>query len=109
MEAKVAKLQAATIEAEQDVRKHLELVDDATKRLQAAKALLKQIDPDEQEKIMVNDTNLPELLDLLARATHEYESSLNRYETNKKYLALLKAKIGKAKRDSVQTMKNEKM
>ena len=96
MEAKVAKLQAATIEAEQDVRKHLELVDDATKRLQAAKALLKQIDPDEQEKIMVNDTNLPELLDLVARATHEYETSLNRYETNKKYLALLKAKIGKA-------------
>ena len=48
---------------------------------------------EEQEKIQVTDTKLPELLDLLATASENYETSQQRYETNKRYLDMLKHKI----------------
>ena len=95
MEAKLDQLQAATDSAQKDMLYNLELLDDATERVRAAKALLRQMPQEDQEKIQVNDTALPELLDLLARATEDYEVSQKKYETNKRYLDLLKQKMGR--------------
>uniref|UniRef100_A0A7S1ZQ15 Uncharacterized protein n=1 Tax=Trieres chinensis TaxID=1514140 RepID=A0A7S1ZQ15_TRICV len=94
MEGKLAQLQAATDEAEKQVLENLRALDDATQRVKVAKSLLRSLDAEEQEKILVTDTKLPELLDLLAHATEKYETSQKKYETNMKYLALLKLKMG---------------
>ena len=94
MEDKIAKLEAATAQAEKDMQQHLALLSDATERVRVAKALLKSMPKEEQEKIQVTDTKLPELLDLLATASESYETSQQRYETNKWYLDMLKQKMG---------------
>lgn len=94
MEDKIAKLEAATAQAEKAVLRDLEVLSDATERVRIAKALLKQMPKDDQEKYPVTDTKLPELLDLLATATENYETSQQRYETNKRYLDMLKHKMG---------------
>eukprot|EP00562_Extubocellulus_spinifer_P003764 CAMPEP_0178538372 /NCGR_PEP_ID=MMETSP0696-20121128/37071_1 /TAXON_ID=265572 /ORGANISM="Extubocellulus spinifer, Strain CCMP396" /LENGTH=124 /DNA_ID=CAMNT_0020170629 /DNA_START=181 /DNA_END=555 /DNA_ORIENTATION=+ len=96
MEAKLTQLEAATEAAEKSMLQNLEALDDATERVRAAKMLLRQMPLEDQEKIQVNDTKLPELLDLLARATEEYEVSQKTYETNKRYLDLLKKKLGRS-------------
>mmetsp|Transcript_28232 Transcript_28232/g.81640 ORF Transcript_28232/g.81640 Transcript_28232/m.81640 type:complete len:119 (-) Transcript_28232:1180-1536(-) len=94
MEDKIAKLEAATSQAEKDVLRDLELLSDATERVRVAKALLKQMPQEDQEKIPITDTKLPELLDLLATATENYETSQQRYQTNKRYLEILTRKMG---------------
>lgn len=94
MEAKLAQLEAATEAAQKSMLQNLEALDDATERVKAAKLLLRQMPQEDQEKIQVNDTKLPELLDLLARATEDYEVSQKTFETNKRYLDLLKKKLG---------------
>ena len=94
MEDKIAKLEAATADAEKEVLRNLEVLSDATERVRVAKALLKQMPQEDQEKIAITDTKLPELLDMLALATENYETSQQRYETNKRYLELLRQKMG---------------
>ena len=94
MEAKLAQLEAATEAAQKSMLQNIEALDDATERVKAAKMLLRQMPQEDQERIQVNDTKLPELLDLLARATEEYEISQKTYETNKRYLDLLRKKMG---------------
>ena len=94
MEDKIAKLEAATAYSEKDLLRNLEVLSDATERVRVAKALLKSMPKEEQEKIQVTDTKLPELLDLLATASENYETSQQRYETNKRYLDMLKHKMG---------------
>jgi hypothetical protein len=70
------------------------VLDDACTRVDAAKALLRKLDPEEQAKIQVNDTQLPELLDMEAVAQEQYETSRKRFETNKRYLDSMKEKAG---------------
>ena len=93
MEEKVKKLQIATEEAKKHMdRKKIE-VNDSLQRLTAAKALLKQLSPEDQQKIKVNDTKLPELIGLHQLATEALEEATSRYETNSKYLTLFQAKL----------------
>ena len=94
MEDKIAKLEAATVDAEKEVLRNLEVLSDATERVRVAKALLKQMPQEDQEKIPITDTKLPELLGMLANATETFETSQQRYETNKRYLDILRQKVG---------------
>ena len=94
MEDKVAKLQAASVEAESQMQKHKQVLKGSQERVDAAKALLRQVPEEEQSKIFIADTKLPELLEMHAIAKEEYETSQKRYETNKRYLSLCKEKLG---------------
>jgi hypothetical protein len=94
MEEQVEKLQKATDDAESQMKKNKQLLDDSKLRLDTARDLLKQLDPEEQQRIQVSDTKIPELMDLHAKAKDDYETSLQRYETNKRYLKLFQEKLG---------------
>ena len=93
MDDKIHKLQIATDEAAAQVQQLQGALQDAQQRVQAAKELLKQLDPEEQARIQVNDTALPELLGSLSKCQEEYDVAVKRLETNKKYLRIIKAKI----------------
>jgi phage FluMu gp28-like protein len=90
---KVQKLQLATDEAKECMMKTKAAFDDSLRRLNAAKEALQAMDQEDQERIQVNDTKLPELLDLHRMATEEYNDAKCRYETNLRYLSMLKAKL----------------
>lgn len=92
LEDKISKLQAATDDAEGQLKKHKQALEDSQKRVDAAKAMFKQIPEDEQNKILITDTKLPELLEMHAIAKEEYETSETRYETNQRYLDVYKEK-----------------
>ena len=92
MDAKIAKLQTATDEAESELKSAQAALEDSETRLDAAKQLLKQLDPEEQMKIQVNDTKLPELLELHALAKDRYETAKGRFETNQRYLKMFQEK-----------------
>lgn len=96
MEDKIAKLQVATDEAEAQMKKDKEALEDSQTRVDSAKALLRQLDVEEQNKIPVSDTKLPELLALHTRAKEDYETSQQRYEINKRYLTMYQEKLGKS-------------
>ena len=91
---KALKLQQATDQAEADVNKCFAKVQRSKEAVLAAKTLLANLDEDEQERIMVTDTTLPELLEMLQVDRDAYETAVKRYETNKRYLALYTAKWG---------------
>ena len=60
-----------------------------------AKEALRSMDAEDQKKIMINDTKLPELLELNALAKNSYIESEERHATNMKYVKLIKEKINK--------------
>jgi 3-oxoacyl-ACP reductase-like protein len=90
---KLQRLQLATDEAKDCLSKAKTAFDDSLRRLNAAKEALREMDPEDQERIQVNDTKLPELLDLHSIATEEYNNARSRYETNLRYLTMLKEKL----------------
>ena len=94
LKSKFEKLQKATLTAEEDVRVAQKELEDSSMRLTAAKDLLRQLDPDEQAKIKVGETQLPELLDLHSLAKEKYDSAVIRFETNKRYLSIIEKKMG---------------
>eukprot|EP00553_Chaetoceros_curvisetus_P002406 CAMPEP_0204611948 /NCGR_PEP_ID=MMETSP0717-20131115/63_1 /ASSEMBLY_ACC=CAM_ASM_000666 /TAXON_ID=230516 /ORGANISM="Chaetoceros curvisetus" /LENGTH=94 /DNA_ID=CAMNT_0051623825 /DNA_START=471 /DNA_END=755 /DNA_ORIENTATION=+ len=94
MSDKIAKLEVATDEAKKRMDSTKEAFDDSLRRLEAAKELLREMSPEDQQKIQVNDTKLPELLEMHSMATEAYEEAKKRYETNSRYLELFKAKLG---------------
>lgn len=94
MENKIEKLQEATDEAETQMIKNKQLLDDSKLKVDTAKDLLKQLDPEEQQRIKVCNTKLPELMALHTKAKEEYETSLQRFETNTRYLKLYQEKLG---------------
>ena len=61
--------------------------------LDAAKARLKDLSPQAQENLEVNETDLPELIEAKMAAQAEYDEAKNRYETNQRYVQLLKEKL----------------
>ena len=93
MSDKIRKLQIATENAMEEMNRTKVAYEDSSKRLEAAKELLKGLPPEEQQKIQVNDTKLPELIELHMQATNAYEEAKKRYETNSRYLQLFRAKI----------------
>ncbi len=93
MEDKLAKLKLATTNAEKDMRNAKAVLEDSTKRLNAAKELLRNMDEEDQKKIQINDTKLPELLELHATAKEEYSVAQRRYETNLKYVKIIEDKM----------------
>jgi len=95
MDDKIAKLQAATDEAEEQVKVCKQALDLAETQLNQAKQRLKSLPQEEQEKLQVNDSELPELLETHVRAHNLYDTVLARYNTNKRYLDAFKIKQGK--------------
>ena len=95
MDEKIAKLQEATEDAKTKATEAKTALDDSELRLNTAKDLLKQhLDPEEQERIRVGDTMLPELLQMHAIAKQTHEEAETRYNTNLKYLKAFKEKAG---------------
>ena len=94
MSDKVKKLQIVTEEAMEQMNKTKSAFEDSLRRLEAAKELLREMSPEDQQKIQVNATKLPELIEMHANATEAYEEAKKRYETNSRYLQLFKAKLG---------------
>lgn len=93
MEDKIAKLQAATDEAEKQVEVCRQALEMAEKDLSDAKAKYRQLPMEEQEKLQVNDTELPELIETHLRAKNLLETVEAKYATNKRYLQVFKAKL----------------
>lgn len=85
-DSKIAKLKDATDKAKEEMdQKHRE-VKDSQERLDVAKELLQSLEPEEQLKIKMSDTKLPELIAMHQLAQDAYETAVKRYETNQKYL-----------------------
>ena len=92
MTSAVEKLQKATEEANLKFSEAQLALDDSQGRLDDAKEALQHLDKEEQEKIKVTDTMLPELLEMHALAKETFDVAKKRYETNKRYLAIYEAK-----------------
>ena len=92
MDKKIAKLEAATEEAKVQATIYKKRMDDVSRRLAEEKDKLRNLDSETKNKLQVNDTELPQLLEANILAKQEYKSWLARYETNKRYLEMMKAK-----------------
>ena len=92
MDKKIAKLQVVTDTAEENMKRSRKEFEEASERLSKAKDRLRSLRAEEQANMQVNDTELPELIDLHARAKEEYEMWKGRYETNENYLSIFKGK-----------------
>ncbi|KAL3796378.1 hypothetical protein HJC23_004175 [Cyclotella cryptica] len=68
----------------------------ASATLDAAKDKLRSLNPEAQADLQVNDTELPELLEAKMIAQGEYDEAKKRYETNQRYVAVLREKLAKA-------------
>jgi hypothetical protein len=88
MDDKVLKLKQATDQAEADVNSWFAKLKKSEEAVLAAKALLAHLDEDEQVRIMVTDTKLPELLGMLQVDRDAYETAVKRFKTNARYLEL---------------------
>ena len=92
MSDKVEKLRVAAEGAKERMDRAKAAFEDSLRRIDAAKEALREMDKEDQKKIMINDTQLPELIDFHSIATEEYDEAKSRYETNLRYLELFKAK-----------------
>lgn len=94
MEDKIAKLQAATDEAKEQMIASKQALEMAEQHLANAKAKYKALPIEQQELLQVNDTELPELIETHLEAKSLYETVEARYQTNQRYLEAFKAKCG---------------
>lgn len=92
MDDTVNKLQQATDQADAAVKACFAKLKRSEDAVMMAKTLLKDLDEEDQGRIKVADTRLPELLGILQNDKEAYETAVNRYETNKRYLELYKTK-----------------
>mmetsp|Transcript_30154 Transcript_30154/g.44672 ORF Transcript_30154/g.44672 Transcript_30154/m.44672 type:complete len:101 (-) Transcript_30154:210-512(-) len=90
MEDKIAKLEAATGEAQTEMNRLKDKFDEAIKNLDEAKDLLRNLDAETQKNVQITDTEIPELLESKAQAQDEYETAKTRYETNARYLRVFR-------------------
>ncbi len=89
MDEKIAKLQAATDEAHAQLEVCKRALEEADAALSKAKDKYRALSAQLQESgdnLMVNDTELPELIETQIRAKNVYETVEKRYNTNKRYL-----------------------
>ena len=96
LEQKIAKLEAATKEAQSQVLVAKQALDIATQQLSDAKERYRNLSISDQERLQVNDTELPELLETQLRAKNVYDTVVGRFETNQRYLAVMKQKLSKS-------------
>ena len=94
MEDKVVKLQAATDEAYRHMMDCHDAMGLTAQQLEEAKRLYKELPPNEQEQLQMNDTDLPERIQAHILAKNLYETATARYQTNQRYLDAWKAKMG---------------
>ena len=64
----------------------------ASDALEAAKNKLKQLSPEAQQNLEFNDTELPDLISAKMLAESEVDAARKRYETNEKYLMIMREK-----------------
>ncbi len=95
MEEKIKKLDEATTAAQLALLDAESKLAAASNALEAAKSRLKQLSPEAQQNIQFNDTELPDLISAKMEAELEVENARNRYETNEKYLTLIREKHSK--------------
>mmetsp|Transcript_18172 Transcript_18172/g.20980 ORF Transcript_18172/g.20980 Transcript_18172/m.20980 type:complete len:93 (+) Transcript_18172:68-346(+) len=86
MDDKISKLEQATENARKEVEEQKVAVEESEKAVMVAKALLRELSPEEQEKIQITDTKFPDLLASHQTIQDAYEVSVKKYETNMKYL-----------------------
>ena len=91
-EEKLAQLEEATSIAQSVLSEKGTNLASASRALENSKNKLKSLEPEVQQTLLVNDTDLPELIDAKMIAQHEYDEALRRCEMNQKYLALLREK-----------------
>ena len=93
LEQKIQQLEDATNSAQSDLTKKQSALTLASNELTKAKTKLKAtLSPEAQQTIQVNDTELPELLSAKMIAQEEYEEAKKRYDTNQRYLLIMKEK-----------------
>ena len=64
--------------------------------LEAAKVKLKQLSPEAQQNLEFNDTELPDLISAKMLAEAECDVAKKRYESNEKYLMIIREKHSKS-------------
>lgn len=96
LQDKLLKLEEATATAHADLLEKESQLKSAVEALVATEAKLKALSPDAQAALQVNDTEIPELLEAKAIAQIEYDDAKKRYETNQRYVELMKEKVAKS-------------
>ena len=92
MDDTILKLQQASDQADAAVKDCFAKLKKSEDAVMMAKSLLKDLDEEDQQRIQVTDTMLPELLGMLQADNEAYETVVKRCETNKRYLELYKTK-----------------
>ena len=92
MEEKIKKLDEATTASQLALLDAESKLAAASNALEAAKSRLKRLSPEAQQNIQFNDTELPDLISAKIEAETECENARKRYETNEKYLTIIREK-----------------
>jgi hypothetical protein len=93
MDEKLRQLEEATANAQSALLEKEAMLVLASDALNKAKTKLKSLDMEVQRNLQVNDTELPELMSAQLAAVEERDAAMARYETNRRYLSLLKDRI----------------
>ena len=93
MEEKIKKLDEATTAAQLSLLDAESKLAAASDALESAKSRLKQLSPEAQQNIQFNDTELPDLISAKMAAELECENARKRYETNERYLTIMREKV----------------
>ena len=93
MDEKLRQLEEATANAQSALLEKEAMLVLASEALNKAKTKLKSLDMEVQRNLQVNDTELPELMSAQLAAVEERDAAMARYETNRRYLSLLKDRI----------------
>ena len=93
MEQKLKHLEEATADAQSALLEKEKMLISVSDALAKAKTKLRLLDMEVQRDLKVNDTELPELISTQLAAMEERDAAMARYETNRKYLSLLKERI----------------
>lgn len=100
MEDKLEQLEDATAAAQSVLSIKESELSSASEALSTAKSKLKSLNPEAQQTLHVNDTELPELISAELQAREEYNTAKARYETNAKYLELFKGRVLREEKSS---------
>ena len=92
MEEKIKKLDEATTASQLSLLDAESKLAAASDELEAAKNKLKQLTPEAQQNLEFNDTELPDLISAKMLAESEVDAARKRYETNEKYLMIMREK-----------------
>jgi hypothetical protein len=92
MEEKIKKLDEATTASQLSLLDAESKLAAASDALDAAKNKLKKLSPEAQQNLEFNDTELPDLISAKMLAESECDAARKRYETNEKYLTIMREK-----------------